>query len=347
MSKKVLVAPLDWGLGHATRCIPVIRELIKQNFKVVLGSTPQTQRVLQEEFSNLDKIELVPYNIQYSEFLPVWLTVVKDYKRLNEATQKEKEKINEIVKNHKINIIISDNRYGCFSSETKNILITHQLKIKSPLLENKGNQILRQRLLAFDEIWVPDNEEKENNLSGELSHGKFEGLKLKYVGALSRLAEKENIKEKEFEVCFVLSGVEPKRTQFEKECINFINSSDKKIAIVRGTKNKQTTSITNKNCVVKDFPDSAELQEIITSSKKVVCRSGYSSVMDLALMKSPAYFIPTPGQTEQEYLANYLDGKFGFKKISSLRQIEILDDLKLEVPFINHNKLKEAISSLA
>lgn len=347
MNKKVLVAPLDWGLGHATRCIPVIRELIQQNFQVILGTTAITGEILSAEFPYLETIELIPYNIQYSEVWPVWWTVLTDYKRLTELTRYEQEKMKELIKQHKIEIIVSDNRYGCFSNETKNVFITHQLKIKSPLFENKANHIISEQLKPFDEIWIPDNEDKEDNLSGELSHAKSEDLKVKYLGALSRFSDSSSDEGKEFDVCFLLSGAEPKRTQFESECINYINSTNKKIALVRGTKNKLSESIRNNNCIVKDFPGTKELHELITSSKKVVCRSGYSSIMDLALLNTPAYFIPTPGQTEQEYLANYLDGKFGFKKISSVKEIENFNDTEHHSKFINQNKLKEVISSLA
>jgi predicted glycosyltransferase len=342
MAKKILIAPLDWGLGHATRCIPIIQSLLYKKNEVILGVTPATEKLLRQEFPLLECVNLISSDIKYTGKLPVWWNVLIDYPRLNKLLQEENTLIAKLVKEKNIDIIISDNRYGCFSNHTKNILITHQLKIKSPLFERKANKILSKKLKHFDEIWVPDNEDSIHNLSGELSHGNFDHPKIKYIGILSRFDFTESEEKKDFAFSFLISGIEPRRTHFENEAIDFINSSEGAYCLIRGTEQMLSKKITNPNCQIFDFPKSEALEKILQASSAAICRSGYSSIMDLAKLKIPAYLLPTPGQTEQEYLANYLDGKFGFRKINSVMEIKniILEKVNSSNQFLNQQEFQ-------
>ena len=348
MAKRVLVAPMDWGLGHATRCVTIVHELLLQGHDVILGTTPVTKKILVTEFPNIEQVELVPYKIKYSKYLPVWWNILIDFPRLDRIVRQEINRTAIIVREKKIDTIISDNRYGCYSSATKNILLTHQLKIKSPVFEKKGNELLKKKLKHFDEIWVPDNEDVNHNLSGELSHGNFNHPPIKYIGNLSRFNFLASENKKEFAFSFLISGIEPKRTQFENEAIDFINSSSETCSLIRGTEKPLEKKITNYKCEIFDFPSTFTIENILNTSGFVVCRSGYSSIMDLAKLRIPAFLLPTPGQTEQEYLADYLDGKFGFRKITSVNDIKKLLEIK-EVNikgFVNQQKLNESIGSL-
>ncbi len=347
--KRVLVAPLNWGLGHASRCIPIIQKLLQNDFEVVLASDGRSLNLLQEEFPELQSVDLPAYNIRYSTNIMIF-NIAYQMPKILIAIWKEFRLIKEIVKKEKIDIILSDNRYGCKSVETKNIFISHQINIIIPFkplewLVNKINHFLINR---FDECWVPDFD-GENSLAGRLS--KSDQLKnVKYLGLLSRMKEVEL--PKKYDIIAVISGPEPQRSHFEKIIITELKAVDKRSLIVQGkTEEKEKFKINDKIEVVP-FLNTIELNEAIQSSELVICRSGYSSIMDLIKLKKKAILIPTPGQTEQEYLARRLKEKRLFciqdQATFSLNKglIEIQNFKGGFKSDYDHNRLKEIISSL-
>ncbi|MBC7861881.1 MAG: hypothetical protein IAF38_02840 [Bacteroidia bacterium] len=321
MPKKVFISPLDWGLGHATRCVPVIKEILKAGHEVILGITPLTATILKEEFPDLKTVDVPECNIQYSSKLPVWATIILDYPRLKKLVNTEQDWIKQFVEEYAPDVIISDSRYGFYSENAKNIFITHQLWIKAPFFETRANMINHSFLKNFQEIWVPDFENEKINLSGELAHGLKPNINIKYIQPLSRLALKADQAIHSYEVLFLLSGPEPKRTQLESEILNYVNTEPGNFCIVRGTK-ITSPDLNRKGLKVIDMPAKNELEELISASRSVLCRSGYSSLMDLYSLNKNIFIIPTPGQTEQEYLADHLNGKFGFKKINKVHDMK-------------------------
>lgn len=323
MSKRILVAPLDWGLGHATRCVPLVKALLKQGHEVMLGVTPLTDKILKTEFPQLARFDVPSASIEYSTILPVWTSILLDYRRLKGIVERETAVAEKIVKENKIDVIISDNRYGFYCKGIKNIFVTHQLWIKSPVMEKSANSINHTYMKNFDEVWVPDSADEKNNLSGELAHGRKPEVNVRYIGILSRLEYRRADAEKPYLFTFLISGPEPKRTLFEEEVVNYLNVYKGKFALVRGTDQPSRFIMRNLNCDVFDMPDKATLETILSNSKMVVSRSGYSTLMDLYRMKRPAFLYPTSGQTEQQYLASWMDGKSGFKRIRKVEEIAI------------------------
>lgn len=308
--KTIFISALDWGLGHATRCVPLIKQLQKDNI-IVLGVTPLTSLVFDEEFPDLKKVSVEPYDIKYSDRLSLSLKLLLDAPRIFSVIKKERTQLRKIIHDYSIDVVISDNRFGLYNSRVKSIYITHQMQIQAGLFSGLANKIHHRFMKYFGEIWIPDFENEEACLAGKLSRNKkFKNVF--YIGPLSRLAVSES-KIKEFDYLCLLSGPEPKRTELETLLMQRAVLSDKKICLLRGT-HLVMEDVPPMNVKVIDLPNSKQLSDLITSSSTIVCRSGYSTLMDLySLRNTNCILIPTPGQSEQVYLAEYWKGKFGAK----------------------------------
>lgn len=299
IKKNILVCPLDWGLGHAARCVPVIDLFIDEGHTVIIGADKKPLTFLQQEFPELETITIPGYEVEYDKkgsSLKLFYESVKFYNFIN----KEKQFIDKIIAENKIDLIVSDNRYGLYSDKIESIIITHQLYPKAPVGEVIAHKKIAQLLNNFNEVWIPDFE-GDNNLSGDLSHLKPFEQQHKFIGPLSRFTKPKELSEIEFDVCAIFSGPEPQRTIFEEIVIEQINLNNLNAVIVRGLPKDESK---NKEFVFNHL-QTDQLQEFIMKSKTVVCRAGYSSIMDLATLGKKSILVPTPGQTEQEYLAQY------------------------------------------
>jgi uncharacterized protein (TIGR00661 family) len=307
--KRVLIAPLDWGLGHATRCIPIINELINCGFDLLIAASGASASLLKMEFAKATIVPIEGYKISYSKNLLLVKLLLQLPKVMRAITQ-EKKWIDKIVEEQQIDIVISDNRFGLYAKKAKNVFITHQLSIKTGTVffDNIAQKINYKFINRFDECWVIDNEDNQN-LAGSLSHPiKKPAIPIKYIGVLSRLEKKD--KEKNIEVLIMLSGPEPMRTIFEEILFEQTKALHKKIVIVRGLPlEKKVVTTENDNLQIINYAGVRELNDLIQSSKIIIARSGYTSVMDIATLQGKAIYVPTPGQTEQEYLAKYLSQK--------------------------------------
>jgi len=320
-TQRILITPLNWGLGHATRCIPIIDALLKQGKEVLLASDGRALSLLKKEYPNLQIFKLPGYEIRYEGSDMIW-NIAKQLPKISRAILKEKKAVKKIVESEKIDVIISDNRYGCRNKQCKNIFITHQVNIAIPnrALEIITNKINHHFINLFDECWIPDIQ-GTNNLAGKLSnHNKDH----QFIGPLSRFKRKEL--KKEYDLIAVLSGPEPQRSILEAKIIEQLKSLNFKSLIVQGkTEKLETTQISDQLQIVS-YLTSKDLNEAILKSETVIARSGYSTIMDLVSLGKKAILIPTPGQTEQEYLAQRLmnQGIFFFQHQDTL-------DLKLAI----------------
>ena len=347
--KNIIVAPLNWGLGHATRCVPIINSLIKNNFTPIIASDGHSLVFLQKEFPDLETLELPSYNIFYGKNLK--LSLLLQVPKIWNTVKKEQKLIaNFIAKNNNVIGLISDNRFGVRSNKVTSIYITHQLNVLFGFATFLTSKIHQNIINTFDECWIPDSLNSE--FSGKLSEGKKIKISHKYIGVLSRF-KKEYIS-KNINVLVINSGVEPNRTSFERKLKKELLKSDKKIVLIQGKIETQQKIYEKKNIKIYNFMLSKELQSAINSSEIIICRSGYSSIMDLAVLQKKVFFIPTKNQTEQEYLASYLSEKniapfciedsFNFEKLleiknySGLKSKETILDAKLFSLF--HRKRK-------
>tara|TARA_R110002050_G_scaffold209651_2_gene345639 strand:+ start:800 stop:1990 length:1191 start_codon:yes stop_codon:yes gene_type:complete len=305
-AKTILVAPLNWGLGHATRCIPIIRALLQHNYSVLLASDGAALLLLQKEFPSLESIKLPSYNITYPKngrnFK--WQMLLK-LPHILKTISAEKKYMEQLVSERNLHGIISDNRFGVRSARVPSVYITHQLKVLSGNTSFFSSKIHQKIIEKFDVCWIPDVANKDENLSGKLGHLNNNTFPVESLGVLSRM-QKEEVTPA-IDVLLLLSGPEPQRSLFEAKLKAVFKESDKNIIMVRGMIEENQKWETFGNIRMVNFLTSHELEETINKSKLVVCRSGYTTIMDLTILEKQVFFVPTPGQYEQEYLAKRLE----------------------------------------
>lgn len=338
MPTKILYAILNWGLGHASRSIPIIKNILAQNIELVLASDGEALLLLQKEFPNLVFETLPAYQIHYSKNAKDFdKTIFLQLPKLTAAIKNEHEQTQKLIEKHQISHIISDNRYGVYSKEIPSVIICHQLSLqhKNKLSQRIMNEVHFKLLNKFQEIWVPDFE-GENALAGNISttENKKIKAKTKYIGALSRF---EKIETKIlYDICILLSGPEPQRSILEEKLYVQASILNQKIAFVRGISKPENKLKVKSEIAVFNLLETNALNLLLEQSKIVVCRAGYSSVMDLVKLQKPAILIPTPGQTEQEYLAKFLNDK-GFFVSKNQEEIDLQKDLaEVEKTNVSH-----------
>ena len=312
---KILVAPLNWGLGHATRCIPIIRHYLSQGDEVILGGDGNSLRLLQRTFPTLRCIDLPSLELRYTTnaqqrgfyFRAVWALMrftIADHYYLRQALAIEH-----------FDLVIADNRFGCFSRDVRSVYITHQLypilpkrlRVLQPLARAVHACIYKR----YAEVWVPDYADPSHNLSGALSHGGRFDRRAKYIGPLSRCTPLKTILHnttQHYTHLALLSGLEPQRTIFEQELLQRFADSQERVLLVRGKVSDPHTVIQRGNITIIPSITDDDLRAVVQEVHTIIARSGYSTIMDLEALDvlHQAEFHPTPGQSEQEYLYTHI-----------------------------------------
>lgn len=323
MRKQILVAPLDWGLGHATRCIPIINALVENGCDVVIAGNGASLQLLQQRFASLRLVDLPGYNVSYSRSASQVLSTLFQMPRLLRVIAAEHAVVNDLVRKIKIDGIISDNRYGVYSNSIPSVIITHQLKLAMPhslkMLESVVMKSLHRYINRFDECWIPDTSD-DNNLSGALSHNVDLKIPKVFIGPLNRFEKREQV-DADYDLLVVLSGPEPQRTLLQEKIIKQLLPTKYKIALVEGVL-KNENRMLREGFDVIGYADEKTLTELVARSKNILARSGYSTIMDLCKLQRNAILIPTPGQTEQEYLAQHLSEK-NWIQTSTQRELDV------------------------
>jgi UDP-N-acetylglucosamine transferase subunit ALG13 len=295
LKPRILVAPLDWGLGHATRCIPVIRTLLTTGAEVLLAGEGKVETLLRTEFPELLFLNLPGYRIRYAKSaVGTFAALVQQLPKLLRAIAFETAWLEAAVAEHRINAVISDNRYGLYHPRIPSVFITHQLLVKTPFNSTDALlQTLMYRFInRFTACWVPDSEETPN-LAGALSHPvKKPALPVTYIGPLSRFTPTEPVLG--YYLLVLLSG--PEQAQLFKN----------PMLVVRGLPGHTGLPQVPYPVTIINHLPTATLQQAIESAQFVISRCGYSTVMDMAALQKKCIFIPTPAQTEQMYLAQHL-----------------------------------------
>jgi uncharacterized protein (TIGR00661 family) len=298
VKKRILVAPLDWGIGHATRCIPIIYSLIRHNYEVIIAADGRSLHLLITEFPALEAIRLSGYNIKYPTYLPMSISMLFQSPKILIGIKKEHKLLENIIDDYKVDGVISDNRFGLSTKKVPCVFITHQLQIQSPYFTSAIQQFNYNYINRFNACWVMDDENE--NLAGSLSKPDVLPENTIYIGMQSRF-EKRKV-EKKYEFLGIVSGPEPQRSILEKGLINALKDRNENSLIVLG-KTELSKSEQIGNLTIKSHLNAENLNTAILQSELIICRPGYSTIMDLAKLEKKAIFIPTPGQTEQEYLA--------------------------------------------
>lgn len=306
--KKVLICPLNWGLGHASRCIPVAREFFRQGYQVDFASDGPALELLKKEFPPASFFELPGYNITYPTRNILW-NVGRKMISLMQAIRLENEETDRIVRQKGYDIVVSDNRFGCYAKEAYNIFMTHQVNILTPggFLDPAVNKINHHFIRKYDECWIPDFAEGEG-LTGKLGHH-HNMAHARYIGPISRFIPQKA--ESRFFLTAILSGPEPQRSIWEKQLLDQLKEIPHPVALVSGRLSGLQEFPIPGNVSHYPFLTSQELNQLMTESETIICRGGYTTIMDLTALRKKAICVPTPGQTEQEYLTGiYAEKKY-------------------------------------
>ncbi len=338
-NKVVLLSPLDWGLGHTTRCIAIIRLLIDKGNTVLVACNHTQKTILTDEFPQLEFFPLEGYNIVYSKnkkVLPLKLLI--QLPKLLSAIINEHLWLRKMVKHQKIDIIISDNRFGFYSKRIPCVFITHQLTIKAPFnwIESLLRRINYSFINRFAACWVPDFEGTQN-IAGTLSHPKrLPLIPTQYIGPLTRFTPLSvNNESTTYDCCIIISGPEPQRSLLEKILLAQLPHVDKRFLLVRGVLHHQAPAIISPtNTTIVPHLKGQALNQAIHQSAMIITRSGYTSVMELLALQKKMIVIPTPGQTEQEYLAQLLtERKWAIGMEQTSFQLSEAMDMATDFPF--------------
>ena len=310
---KILIAPLNWGLGHATRCIPLIHSYLSKGDEVVLGGDGDSLLLLRRTFPDLRVVDLPSLELRYDEDPQQRSFYWRAIPLLIRFTLADRYYLRQVLAREKFDMVISDNRFGLFSRDVHSVYITHQLypilpkrlRVFQPFARALHAYIYRR----YDEVWVPDYEEVNGCLSGDLSHGGRFDKKAKYIGPLSRFQGEAGIeKDNTYRVVAIISGLEPQRTIFERGIIQRFENQEDQILLVRGKMGvPQTVIQKNAMTIVPSITDK-DMVAVVRGAEKIIARSGYSTIMDLHALGvlEKAELHPTPGQSEQEYLSSLM-----------------------------------------
>jgi len=326
---KIIYGICSWGLGHSTRSLPVVRRLIEENNKLTIISNGRSLELLKKELGdNVEYLDIPDYPMLISnnsrqfiaKSIVYWPLFIK---KMESGLQK----LTKIVKNKPYDIIISDGRYDMYNKKIPSFFISHQMRIMNPLrftfLENGSELFNKFFFKRFKEIIVPDY--KEDDLSGDLSHNlkKIDSNKLNYVGVLSDF-KKINLK-KDIDYLISISGPEPQRTIFEEKILSQIEYLDGNIVVTLG-KSDEKKEINKESLKIFSFLNKEKRENYLNRAKMVISRSGYSTLLDLAVIGSKALMTPTPGQIEQEYLSKYHNEKGTFYSVNQ-NNIDLRKDI--------------------
>lgn len=338
---RVLVCPLDWGLGHASRCIPIIRELVSQGAEVMIAGEGFGLLLLKDEFPELPTYFLKGYRIAFSSYVPLSIKMLLNLPQLIIRIIIEHSQLAQLTRKHSIDIIISDNRYGLWNKNIHSILITHQLNIIPPRFLGFTAPFLRWAVRFFirkyNECLIPDSPGLVN-ISGNLSHGYSLPSNVTFIGPLSRFYKNTSIDvtdnhklrnqllSQDFDIIALLSGPEPQRSQLEDMLKRQLNESSVKSLMLRGITGTINPLVKINNLTILDHLPAGILESILRKGPVVICRGGYSTLMDMAFTGNKVICIPTPGQTEQEYLAKRgdIDNQLVYSKQSDFSLIKSL-----------------------
>jgi uncharacterized protein (TIGR00661 family) len=308
----LLFSPLDWGLGHTTRCIPLLRRFSDLGFRIVVACNSTQKRILGEELTQLEFVPLQGYDVKYSRNPALFrLKITAQLTNILTKVNLENRWIRRYIAENRVSLVVSDNRYGFRHPSVPSVFITHQLAPKTGIstrIDRFVQKFLYRYVNRFTECWIPDSP-SSNNLSGILSHtNSVPVIPIQFIGPLTRFEQLPADGEEDF-ILIILSGPEPQRSVLEKILLGQIKTLQRKIVFVRGLPETNTMPAQQSNVEFYNHLSAAELNMLAQRAQLVICRAGYTSLMDMLALKKKMIVVPTPGQPEQEYLAEHLSAK--------------------------------------
>ncbi|MEN9399305.1 MAG: hypothetical protein RL632_406 [Bacteroidota bacterium] len=301
--KRILISPLNWGMGHVARCIPLIDTFLKNGNTVFAAVSEEQGAILRSYFPDIETVNHEGYPFEFGGKGNFSLDLARQFKRLKNRLLEEEKQTDHFVDVMAIDLVISDHRYGFRSTRGPSILLTHQLHLPVRWFEGWVQKMHERFLKNFDEIWIPDT--IDSSLAGNLSQNTKE-LNCTYIGALSRFQGVVIPETKTIDAVIIASGPTIYAEQFIREQLKKISDTENTLIIAAPSvlKNLGDISISTQSSEDWKLSDASILR-----AKKVISRCGYSTLMDLSILKVPFSLTPTPGQREQEYLYQFWASK--------------------------------------
>lgn len=308
-AKRILIAPLDWGLGHTARCVPIIRSILRRGHIPIVAGNSWQRSFIEKTFAAINFIHLDGYNVIYSEWNRfAQAGLISQLPGLMKTINNEHKWLQPAAKELGINGIISDNRYGLYHPHIPSVIVTHQLQVQTGMgtFTDRSVQKLHYKYLdRFSETWVADVPGTPN-LGGKLSHTAMLPRHVKYIGLLSQLTEKKQETTSDGSLLILLSGPEPQRSILSGILWQQAVGHNGRVVFVEGSESCTMPLPIPSHITYHKRLTHEALAPLMQKAGMVICRSGYSTLMDLVALNKKAILIPTPGQTEQEYLGRHL-----------------------------------------
>lgn len=298
---RILVAPLDWGLGHSTRCIPIIRRMMGHGAVPIIGADAGPLALLRREFPDLEHVRIPGIHVRYSKGNSQLWSMARQFPEMVRIVRSERAAFDRIRVAYQLDAVISDQRFGLRSPDLPSVLITHQVFPFTPIAQGALRRVNLHHMARFDRCWIVD-EPDAPGLAGELSHGRNVPSNARYIGTVSRMtpASMSSMPQR-YRIVAVISGPEPQRSMLDAALTEQLQHIPGHHLLVRGLPNESNTQRYGRlTCIPHINGD--ELASFLSNAELVVSRSGYTTLMDLAALGKSALVIPTPGQAEQEYL---------------------------------------------
>lgn len=299
IKQKILYAVLDWGYGHVTRSIGIIRELVAQENHITLACNSEQELLFKSYFPDVNYVQLEGYQLSFGGKGNWSWDLWKQRRSFLKTIQLEHHFVNDFCQKNDIDVIISDHRYGFYSGQITSIFVTHQLHLPISNFFFFIQAWHEKQLRKFSTIWVLDD--KQSCLAGKLSKS-IQHPSLCYIGWKSRFLKQGHVPVK-FDYLIVISGPKPYSEQFLDEILLKLNFTDKKVAIIHPISVKILTQ--SNNFTLFKTENLREQDQLFYESETIISRAGYSTLMDLKILDKKGILFPTKGQKEQEYLAEY------------------------------------------
>ncbi len=310
--------------------IPVAKRLLEMDFNVFIGSGKDYNAFFRNEISGLGYIEFKGFRTNYSRILPQYISLLFRLPSLAYHIILEHKRLKKIIHDYEIDIVISDNRFGLWNPAITSVYVTHMPRIPFPeplrFLEFIGVLLHRTIIKRYSLCFIPDLPGADN-LSGRLSHGLRLPGNVRYTGILSRFnhsdPDLQSPVKTDGHTTALISGPEPQRSILRKKLVSLFTGQSKDFVILEGKPGEHMEGIKSGNITFYNHLPTRAMKGLLKQSTGIICRSGYSTIMDLVSLDCSALFIPTPGQTEQEYLARYLSGKGSFSYVNQKKLGEV------------------------
>jgi hypothetical protein len=287
----ILLSCLSWGKGHVTRSIGIVQQLINQHNKLIIAGDAEQIHIFSTYFPEIKVVHIEKYPFVFAGNGNFSADLWKSREKIRNHIHYESEWVTKFIQENEIDLIISDHRYGFYSSSVKSIFVTHQLNLALNWWQFPAQFLHHKMMRKFNEIWVLDT--PDSSLAGKLSHSKkFNNVK--YIGHFSRFMMDEKQHEKTISELVICNGPKPYDEQL---LLRYFNDSSKQIIAPTYLSEKYPHA----NIISSD--DWLKCDQLIQSSEKIYAYCGYSTLMDLKFLKCEAELFPTKGQSEQEYLA--------------------------------------------